>query len=484
MTEFNWYSLMPMLPELFLAVCGLLFLVIGAFRGNGSTSLICWLTVGAFGVACLFLLGLDTGRVSVMNDMFVLDRFTGYMKLLLLIGMAASMALSVGYLYQEGIARFEYPILLIFSAVGMMLMVSSNNMLSMYVGLELQSLSLYVLAAFRRDNARSSEAGIKYFILGALASGIMLFGISLLYGLTGTVSFAGIDSALQNAASPPLGVIFGLVFVLAGLAFKLSAAPFHMWTPDVYEGAPTSVTALFAIVPKVAALALLMRLLFEPFGSIIGEWQSIIWFLAVASMVIASFAALVQSNIKRLMAYSAIGNVGYALIGIAAGTEAGAGAVVVYISIYMIMTIGVFAVILAMRRNELPAEKIEDLAGLSRTNPALAYGMAILMFSLSGIPPLAGFIGKLVIFQAAVEAGMIGLAVIGVLMSVVAAYYYLRIVKVMFFDDAADPFDRQAAMTKRVLLTLSVLFVTLFIFKPNILIETGRASASVMFGLE
>ena len=480
MTETHNLILMPALPELFLALSGMVFMLAGAFRGNMGTPLICWAVVGSFGVSAMFLLGLDWERSTALGGMFVLDSFAGFMKLLVLLGLMLSVSISVRYLDQEQISRFEYPILVLFAGLGMMVMISANSLLSMYMGLELQALSLYVLAAFRRDFIKSAEAGIKYFILGSLASGMMLFGISLVYGYTGSVAFGEIASALRGI-EPAMGLTIGLVFVLAGFAFKISAVPFHMWTPDVYEGAPTSVTALFAIVPKIAAMALLMRMLFGPFGAIIEDWQQIIWFLSLASMTLGAFAAIAQHNIKRLMAYSSIGNMGYALIGIATGTVEGAGAVILYLTIYMIMTAGVFAIILMMRRGGMAVEEISDLSGLSRTSPLTAYAMGILMFSMSGIPPMAGFFGKLFIFQAAISSGFYVLAILGILTSVVAAFYYLRVIKVMFFDEPVDAFDRQAAFSKRAVVLLSVVFVLLFIKYPDGLLQTSYSAASVLF---
>lgn len=481
MSEMTLLSIVPALPELFLAVSGMALLVVGVLRGNGGTVHLSWAVMWCFLLAAMFLLGLHWDRVTLFHEMFVMDRFAAFMKLLILIGLTGSIALSVRYLYQEQIARFEYPLLVLFAGIGMLIMVSANSLLSMYVGLELQSLSLYVLASFHRDSVKSAEAGMKYFVLGALASGMLLFGCSLIYGFTGALEFGDIDTALRSAPGVNMGMILGLVFLLAGLAFKVSAVPFHMWTPDVYEGAPTSVTALFAIVPKVAAMGLLMRLLFVAFGSVIGDWQQVIWFLSAASMVVGAFAALTQENIKRLLAYSSIGNMGYALMGIAAGTQQGAGAVVLYMTLYMIMTTGTFGVVLIMRRNGMAAERISDLAGLSRNSPVLAYSLAILMLSMAGIPPLAGFFGKLMVFQAAVSQGLFTLAVLGVLSSVVAAYYYLRIVKVMFFDEAQEPFDKQMAFGKRAVIAVSVAFTVFFVLSPDTLIETTRNAAAVLF---
>jgi NADH-quinone oxidoreductase subunit N len=415
--------------------------------------------------------------------MFKFDEFAGFMKLLILLGLAASLALSVRYLAQEGIERFEYPVLVVMSGVGMMMMISANNMLTLYVGLELQSLALYVLAAFHRNAVRSAEAGLKYFVLGALSSGMLLFGISLLYGFTGSIDFGAIGASLLAADSISFGPVFALVFIVAGIAFKISAVPFHMWTPDVYQGAPESVTALFAIVPKVAAMGLLMRLLFEPFAAMADQWGQIVYFLSLASMLVGAFGGIAQTSIKRLIAYSSIGNMGYALIGIVAGTPQGAGAVIVYLLIYMIMTAGIFAVIISMRRNGTAVEWIGDLAGLSRNNPVMAYAMAILLFSMAGIPPMAGFFGKILVFQAAVAEGYYVLSVLGVVSSVVAAYYYLRIIKIMFFDEAADPFDGKLPFARRAVLLISTVFVLAFILKPSLIVESAQSAAlSLFFG--
>ncbi|MCC6597366.1 MAG: NADH-quinone oxidoreductase subunit NuoN [Alphaproteobacteria bacterium] len=476
------FNLVPLLPEIFMALTGMGLLIVGVSQGNRATPVICAAAGAALSIAALVLLSLGWDAQTVMNGMFRFDEFAGFMKLLVLIGLIASLALSSRYLTQEDMARFEYPILIIFAGIGMMMMISANNFLTLYMGLELQSLSLYVLAAFQRYSVRSAEAGIKYFILGALSSGMLLFGISLIYGFSGTLDFTVLGKTIIGLEQIPIGLTIGLVFLLAGIAFKISAAPFHMWTPDVYHGAPTSVTALFAIVPKVAAFALLMRLLFQPFADMQEDWFQIIYFLSVFSMVIGAFAAIAQENLKRLMAYSSIGNMGYALIGIAAGTAQGAGAVVLYLMIYIVMTAGVFAVILHMRRQGLAVAKIDNLAGLSKTEPALAYGMLILMFSMSGIPPAAGFFGKLAIFNAAMNEGLYVLAVLGVVTSVVAAFYYLRIVKVMFFDEPADSFDKnEGSFARRVVLIVSVLFVIGFIIKPSILYECAMHAASALF---
>jgi NADH-quinone oxidoreductase subunit N len=357
------------------------------------------------------------------------------------------------------------------------MMASANDLIALYLGLELQSLALYVLAAIRRDELRSSEAGLKYFVLGALSSGMLLYGASLLYGTTGSTSFEAIASLVQaNAAASNLSLTVGLVFLLVGLAFKISAVPFHMWTPDVYEGAPTPVTAFFAAAPKLAAMALLIRVLAGAFPGLVIEWQQIVIFLSLASMLLGAFAAIGQTNIKRLMAYSSIGHVGFALVGLAAGSEAGLQGMLVYLAIYVVMTLGSFAVILAMRRGEAFTEEIGELSGLAQTNLPMAFILAMLLFSLAGVPPLAGFFAKFYVFAAAVKAGLYPLAIIGVLASVVGAFYYLRIVKIMFFDDPKEKFARPEA-NARFVMTVAGLFVLLYAVFPSFLVDAAAAAA-------
>ncbi|MCB9989186.1 MAG: NADH-quinone oxidoreductase subunit NuoN [Rhodospirillales bacterium] len=469
------------LPEIFLAAAALVLLVVGVSRGRELTCGICVSVVGCFGLALLFLLGIDWDRGLAFGGMFVMDQFAGLMKMLVLVGLMASVALSVKYLQQEEMVQFEYPLLVMLAGLGMLLMVSANDMLMAYMALELQALSLYVLAAFRRDNQRSGEAGIKYFILGALSSGMLLFGISLVYGYTGAIGFDAIAAVLAEGPIP-VGVTVGMVFILVGMAFKLSAVPFHMWSPDVYEGAATSVTALFVMVPKIAAMALLIRLMMVPFGSMVDQWQQVLWVISVGSMVVGGFGALVQTNIKRLMAYSSISHMGYALVGLVVASPQGISAVIIYLVIYLMMTAGVFSIILMMRRGGLPAVQLADLAGFSRHNPMYAYAMAILMFSMGAIPPMAGFFSKMFVFQAAVQQGMYVLAVIGVLTSVIAAFYYLRIIKVMFFDPPADPFDQDFGLGRRAMVLISVLFVLAFILVPDTLVQIARNASSVFFG--
>src|SRR6202022_1876553 len=418
----------PALSEIILAAGAMALLIFGAISGEKSTRTVSWLAIAVLIIALIVSSAQGGERHLGFYGMFVTDAFALFMKALVLIGSAVTVLMGMRYNEDQGIARFEFPVLVLLSTTGMMVMISANDLITLYVGLELQNLALYVVAAFNRDSTRSTEAGLKYFVLGALSSGMLLYGASLIYGFTGTVSFSGIAAAAKTG---DVGIVFGLVFLLAGLCFKVSAVPFHMWTPDVYEGAPTPVTAFFASAPKVAALAVFTRVALTAFPGIVSQWQQIVVFVAIASMALGSFAAIGQKNIKRLMAYSSIGHMGFALVGLAAGTAEGAQGVLVYISIYVAMTLGSFAVILTMKRDGQHVENISDFAGLSRTNPLLAFFFAMLLFSLAGIPPLAGFFAKWYVFVAAIKAGLFTLAVVGVLTSVVGAYYYLSIIKVV-----------------------------------------------------
>ncbi len=442
MTHMTLPSLMPVLPELVLALLTMALLMFGVFRGDGSTRAVSWLSIIAL-VVTIVLVGMGpTEKTLAMNDMFVTDGFARVFKTITLIGSAVALILSFGFNREHQMERFEYPILVLLATLGMLLMVSANDLMSLYLGIELQSLSLYVIAAFRRDDSRATEAGLKYFVLGAVSSGMLLYGCSLIYGFSGSTNFVGIAKALSGVphAQVSIGLITGMIFLIAGLAFKVSAVPFHMWAPDVYEGAPTPVTAFFAAAPKVAAVALFLRALLSPFGELVADWRQVIIFIAVASMLLGAFAAINQRNIKRLMAYSSIGHVGFALLGLAAGTQEGVRGVVVYMTIYLVMTLGTFACILSMKREHGMVETIDDLAGLGRTHPAMALMLGIFMFSLAGIPPLAGFFAKFYVFMAAVNSGLYILAVIGMIASCVGAFYYLRIVKVMYFDQPAGAF--------------------------------------------
>ena len=471
----------PALPELLLAATAMALLVLGAWRGEGSTRLVSWLAVAVLIVVLgVALLGGAERRVGFFG-MFVTDAFALFMKSLVLTGSAVTVLMAMRYNEEQGIGRFEFPVLVMLATTGMMVMISANDLITLYVGLELQNLALYVVASFDRDSPRSSEAGLKYFVLGGLSSGMLLYGLSLVYGFAGTTSFA--DLAHLLAGSPPVssGLMVGLVFIIAGLAFKTSAVPFHMWTPDVYEGAPTPVSAFFSVAPKLAALALFIRIMISPFGPMIGEWRQVIVFLSIASMVLGSFAAIAQPNIKRLMAYSSIGHVGYSLIGLAAGTAAGIRGVLIYLAIYLIMNVGAWAVILCMRRQGRILEQIADLSGLSRTNPALALALAIFMFSLAGVPPAAGFFGKLYIFLAAIDAKLTGLAVIGVVTSVVGAFYYLRIVKVMYFDEPVAAFDGPIASELKGVLLVTALVTLFFFLLPGPVVGSAEVAASSLF---
>ena len=476
-------NLTAALPEVFLAVAGMILLMLGVFRGNSGTRLVLLLTVACFGLAFL-IVAFGMGRSELaLGGLFIADAFGDFMKLLVLAGSGVTLVMAMRYIEREEMARFEYPVLVLFATLGMLLMISANDMLSLYLGLELQSLSLYVVAAFRRDHLRSSEAGLKYFVLGALSSGMLLYGMSMIYGFAGTTSFAGLAAQFEAGAPVSIGLIVGIVFLAAGLAFKISAVPFHMWTPDVYEGAPTPVTAFFATAPKVAAMALIVRVMIGPFGDLVAQWQQIIWFVSVASMILGALAAISQTNIKRLMAYSSIGHIGYALIGLAAGTEQGVNGILLYLTIYIVMNLGTFACILCMRQKEVMVERIEDLKGLSKTNPAMALALAIFMFSMAGIPPLVGFFGKFYVFLAAIQAELYVLAVIGVLSSVIGAFYYLRIVKLMYFDDPIEAFDRPIGREMTVILTAASLVIILLTVGISPLLDgTAMAAASLFPG--
>jgi NADH-quinone oxidoreductase subunit N len=417
--------------------------------------------------------------VLAFGGLFIVDSFASFMKPLVLLGAALAIIMSVDYIEREKFARAEYPVIMLFATLGMMLMISANDLIALYVGLELQSLSLYVAAAIRRDSVRSTEAGLKYFVLGALSSGMLLYGASMVYGFAGTTTFVGLAEVLGDSYS--IGVVIGLSFVIAGLAFKVAAVPFHMWTPDVYEGAPTSITAFFAMAPKIAATALFVRTLMGPFGGLLDQWQQIIVFISIASMLLGAFAAINQVNIKRLMAYSSIGHIGYVLIGLAAGNEAGIRGVAVYLAIYLLGSAGTFACILCMRVRGTMVENIEDLRGLARSNPLLALAMAVFMFSMAGIPPMAGFFAKFFVFQAAIEAELYTLAVIGVLSSVVGAYYYLRIVKLMYFDEPIEVFDRPIGGEMRFVLAGTGLFTLLFFIWPTPILIGADWAARALF---
>jgi NADH-quinone oxidoreductase subunit N len=480
MQELNAYA--PALPEIIVAIGAMVLLMLGAFGravpGRDFAANV--LAIGVMVIAAGVLVCDGGERATLFEGAFIADDFARFMKLLVLAGAALVLVMSVGDLSRLALLSYEYTVLVLLAVLGMMLMVSAGDLIALFLSIELQSLALYVIAAIRRDSVRSSEAGLKYFVLGSLSSGMLLYGCSLIYGFTGSIDFTTIAAAASGqATAQTLGLTVGLVFLLVGLAFKVAAVPFHMWTPDVYEGAPTPVTAFFAAAPKLAAMALMIRVLLMAFPGIASQWQQIIVFLSIASMLLGAFAAIGQSNIKRLMAYSSIGHVGYALIGIAANSEAGTQAVLVYLAIYLFMTVGAFACILSMRVKDGLIEDIDALSGLAKTNLPMAFVLAMIMFSMAGVPPLAGFFAKFYVFAAAIQAQLYALAVIGVLASVVAAYYYLRVVKIMFVDEASAPFqpvERGAGFV----MTISALFVLLFVLLPAPLVDAALVAARAL----
>ena len=466
------------LPELILAGGALVLLMLGVATRRERGELILWLAIILLALAGIFVAS-GEGTITLFYKSFIVDPFARTLKLLTLAGAAVALLMSVDYWRGAGGVRFEFPVLVLLATTGMLMMISANDLIALYVGLEQQSLALYVVAAFQRDSARSSEAGLKYFVLGALSSGMLLYGASLVYGFTGSTGFDDIALAVQPSGAN-IGLIFGLVFLIAGFAFKISAVPFHMWTPDVYEGAPTPVTAFFAAAPKLAAMALTVRVLITAFPAVTLQWRQIVVFLAIASIALGSFAAIGQTNIKRLMAYSSIGHMGYALVGLAAGTTEGVQGVIIYLAIYLAMTLGTFACILAMRRDGRMVEDIDQLSGLSSTSPLMAFLLAMLLFSLAGVPPLAGFFAKFYVFLAAIHAGLYALAVIGVLLSVVGAYYYLRIVKIMYFDAPAERFEPMDTPLAAVL-GVTGLFILLYFIYPAPLVAFAGAAATSLF---
>ena len=470
-------------PEIALVVGAMVLLMLGVFRPetDREAATIGWLAIGVLCLAAWLVLEQAPTRGTLFEGGFLVDGFARFMKGLTLMASAGALLLSFDYMRETRSQKFEYPVLVLLATAGMMMMISANDLIALYLGLELQNLALYVVAAIRRDDVRSSEAGLKYFVLGALSSGMLLYGASLIYGFTGSTSFAAIATAAKaTSAATDIGLIVGLVFLLVGIAFKISAVPFHMWTPDVYEGAPTPVATFFSAAPKAAAMALFMRVTLGAFPGIGPQWQQVVSVLAIASMGLGAFAAIGQTNIKRLLAYSAIGNVGYALIGLAAGSPEGAQGVVIYMAIYVAMTLGAFACVLAMRRPQGMVEEIAELAGLAETNLGMATVFGILMFSLAGIPPLAGFFAKFYVFAAAVKQGLWPLAVLGVLASVVGAYYYVRIVKIMFFDAAKERF-LAVPVKVGLVMGLASLFMLLYVLRPAPLVAGAEAAARTLF---
>ncbi len=454
--------------EIFISLSVMFLLILGVFKKNSST-IVHNLSLGTllFSIFLTINHPLET-EISLFNNSYKIDYLSSFMKILTLIAGIFVLVTSSRYLKLFKIFQIEYSILILCSILGMMVMISSNDLIVFYIGLELQSLALYVLASFNRDQIKSSEAGLKYFVLSALSSGILLYGCSLVYGLAGSTNF---DLISDSIVSYKYGLTFGIVFILVGLAFKISAVPFHMWAPDVYEGSPTSVTLFFAIVPKIAAITVFIRFLYVPFFNMISQWQTIIIFLSLASMIFGSVAAIGQSNLKRLIAYSSIGHMGYALAGLSVGTNEGIQSSIMYICIYLAMNLGFFCCLFMFKRNNSYYESIEDLSGLSKNHPVLSLSLLIMLFSLAGIPPLAGFFAKFYIFKSVIEESMFFLAIVGLISTVIAAYYYLRIIKTIYFDEAKEKFDQDNSLGLKISLALSTMFILLYFIFPGSLIE-------------
>jgi NADH-quinone oxidoreductase subunit N len=475
----DFASLAPAYPEMVTAIGAVVLLLLGVFTNKERSPLVSMLSIVLLvGVAILVILQPVDG--VIFNGTFIADSFARYMKVLVLGGSAFALMLALPHAVENGTHKWEYSILVLLATLGMMAMVSANDLMSLYVGLELQSLALYVLAAIKRDDSRATEAGLKYFVLGALSSGLLLYGASLIYGFTGHTNLQEIVLAIANEGRS-IGLIFGVVFLLAGVAFKISAVPFHMWTPDVYEGAPTPVTAFFATAPKVAAMALMVRLVMDTFEPIARDWQQIVIFLSIASMVLAAFAAIGQKSIKRLIAYSSIGHVGFALVGLSSGTQVGVEGVAIYMAIYLAMTVGLFACVLSLRTEDGYIENIDDLAGAAQTRPFAAAIMAILMFSLIGLPPLGGFFAKWHVFLAAIDAQLFVLAVIGVLASAVSAFYYLRVVKTMYFDEPVRQFAAVPNELNFIMAISGFLIVTYYFTVGSALANVAHIAAGSLF---
>ncbi len=474
----SFAALAPAWPELLLAVGAVSLLLAGVIWSRERSSTLSLVAILLL-IAVIAVAVWRPAEGTLFNGGFIVDGFARYMKYLVLGGSAFTLILSTSTAKPFGLDKFEYSILVLLATLGMMVMVSANDLMSLYVGLELQSLALYVVAALRREDAKATEAGLKYFVLGALSSGMLLYGASLVYGFTGLTQLDQIVSAV--AANRSIGLIFGMVFLLAGIAFKISAVPFHMWTPDVYEGAPTPVTAFFAAAPKVAAMALIIRVVTVSFGPVTHDWQQIVIFLSIASMVLAAFAAIGQNNLKRLLAYSSIGHVGFALVGLSAGTAVGVEGVAVYMAIYLAMTIGIFAAILSLKISTGYVETIPQMAGLAQKRPFSAAIIAILMFSFIGLPPLAGFFAKWQVFLAAIDAHLFVLAIVGVLASAVSAFYYLRIIKVMYFDEPTTEFAAPPAELSAVMALAGFFIVTYFVTVGSPLYSAAHAAAGSLF---
>ena len=460
-------TILYILPEIFLTFVIVSLLMVGVFIKK-SFKLVNLLTVLSLVFAIALVLNLPNEIIKIFNESYIIDRLSVIMKVLTLSFCVFVLLISKEYLKINNIDKIEYPIIILSAVLGMLIMISSNDLIIFYLGLELQSLCLYILAAFKRDDERSTESGLKYFVLSALASGLLLYGCSLIYGFTGSTNFEIISESLDKKNT---GAIFGIVFIIVGLAFKVSAAPFHMWTPDVYEGSPTSVTSFFAIIPKIAALSVFIRFMYVPYINAIEQWQMIIVFLSIASMVLGAVAAIGQSNIKRLLAYSSISHMGYALAGLSTGTSEGVQSTIIYLIIYLFMNLGAFGCIFMLKRENIFYENISDLSGLSKNNPLLALAFLIIFFSLAGIPPLAGFFAKFYVFMAVIESKMYTLAIIGLLTTVVSAFYYLRIIKIIYFDKPKRSFDENYDWGLKISIVISSLFLFIYFIYPSGIID-------------
>ena len=468
-------TIIYILPELFLSLAIMSLLMVGAFIKK-SFKLVYLLTIFSLIFAIILLLNQPSEIIKIFNESYIIDRLSIFMKVLTLLFCLLVLLSSKDYVKSISIDKIEYPIIILASTLGMILMISSYDLIVFYLGLELQSLGLYILSSFRRDDEKSTEAGLKYFVLSALASGLLLYGCSLIYGFTGSTNFEVISANLDGSNT---GAVFGIVFIIVGLAFKVSAVPFHMWTPDVYEGSPTSVTSFFALVPKIAALSVFIRFMYVPFINVINQWQIIIVFLSIASMILGAVAAIGQNNIKRLMAYSSIGHMGYALAGLATGTNAGIQSTIIYLTIYLVMNLGAFGCIFMMKRENVFYENINELSGLSKNHPVLSLSFLIILFSLAGIPPLAGFFAKFYVFMSVIEVKMYALAVIGLVTTVVSAFYYLRIIKVIYFDKPKKPFEKCYDWGLKISLILSSILILIYFVRPSAL--TNIISSIVIY---
>ena len=460
-------TIIYILPELFLSLTIMSLLMIGVFIKK-SFKLVNLLTILSLIFATVLVLNQPNEIIKIFNESYIIDRLSIFMKVLTLLFCLLVLISSSDYVKSNNIDKIEYPIIILASTLGMILMISSYDLIVFYLGLELQSLSLYILASFKRDEERSTEAGLKYFVLSALASGLLLYGCSLIYGFTGSTNFEIISENLDESNT---GAVFGIVFIIVGLAFKVSAVPFHMWTPDVYEGSPTSVTSFFALIPKIAAISVFIRFMYVPFINVISQWQTIIVFLSIGSMILGAVAAIGQNNIKRLMAYSSIGHMGYAIAGLAAGTNTGIQSTIIYLTIYLVMNLGAFGCIFMMKRENIFYEDINDLSGLSKNHPMLALSFLIILFSLAGIPPLAGFFAKFYIFMAVIESQMYALAIIGLVTTVISAFYYLRIIKIIYFDKPKEAFEESYDWGLKTPLILSTILILIYFIYPSLLVD-------------